>query len=113
MLDSRAARQASWRSGQGVQFRVSEPRKVYRGQNCVLTLASVQWARAWACGDGWGRTRIDQAAFLSRQLRVSPKTIVDLLKNQSWYDPAYTPDEPDPAVWGGLSPAVAMLRLMV
>jgi hypothetical protein len=77
-----------------------------------LTLQNVQWARAWACGEGWGRPRHAQAAFLSQRLRVAPVTIIDMLKNQSWYDPAYTPDQPDPAVWGGLSPTVAMLRLM-
>jgi len=95
-----------------MKFRVSEPRKVYRGQHRVLTHADVRWARAWACGDGWGRPRIDQAAFLSQRLRVSPKTIIELLKNQSWYDPAYVPDQPDPAVWGALSPTVVMLRLL-
>lgn len=111
-IDYRAAQQASRRVG-GLKFRLAQtprPRRV--AQHTRLTWTSVREIRAWAAGEGWGRTMAEQSRVLGARYGVGACTVMDVIRNLSWHDPAYVPGRPDPAVWRGVAPTVALLRLL-
>jgi hypothetical protein len=74
-----------------------------------LTPAIVDELRTWAAREGFGLPRKVQAAALARRYpHVVPATIVDVLKNESWRDPAYAPGAPD-AAWLRTWPIVGLV----
>jgi hypothetical protein len=74
-----------------------------------LTPAIVAELRTWAARDGFGLPRKVQAAALARRYpHVAAGTIVDVLDNESWHDPAYAPGAPD-AAWLRTWPIVGLV----
>lgn len=111
-MDLTFARQASRRVGVAVRLNLHAGRRRNYGHNRRLSRAQVNQARAWAIGEGWGLSRRDQARVLAPVLGVSLPTIKDVLDNQSWFDPAYHPDVPNPNVWANLPLSAVLLRLL-
>jgi hypothetical protein len=110
------ARHASRRLG-GTAFRLgglpqrSNTNRSDHG-NTKLGWSDVRQMRHFAQGAGFGMSIKDQADTLAPRFGVHAVTVTDVLRNLSWYDPAYDPKQPDPEIWGGLPPSVILLRLM-
>lgn len=59
-----------------------------------LTKFEVVEIRKWVRTEGYGLTARDQAHDLSAVYHVSENTILDVIANRSWFDPAYDPSIP-------------------
>ena len=111
------ARHASRRLGGTIPFRLqTRQRRANTGRSDQghgkLNWSQVRAIRRYAQGPAFGMVLSVQANILAGQYGVHAVTVTDILRNLSWYDPQYDPQQPDPEIWGGLPPSMILLRLM-
>jgi hypothetical protein len=103
------AQRAARRVG-GVKFKLEGVRlarrtttpesKSYRGA-AKLTIEEVRAMRRWAAREGFGLTLPQQCNELhSLYPHLKLGSFPEILKNATWFDPSYTPGEPDRDWWG-------------
>lgn len=65
-----------------------------RPVNPKLTKWDVIEIRRWVRAEGFGLPLGQQCDVMAAQFRVATKTVRDVIRNSSWFDPTYTPEVP-------------------
>jgi hypothetical protein len=72
----------------------------------------VREIRRWAQREGWGLSVPEQARQLQRWYPgVTQRALENVLINESWYDPTYDRERPDP-VWWAVTPVLCLLLIL-
>jgi hypothetical protein len=119
-MDYTYAHAAARRAGHGVKFKIAglsmRRRPTGLAPHRRLSRDQVTDIRRWAAGPGFGLARAHQAQLLHRTTfrHVAIPTLIDVLANHSWFDPAYVPGQPDAAYWdqGQATVAAVLLHTM-
>ena len=88
----------------------TRPRRRYK-----LDPVMVAELRRYARQEGFTLRQCDQIRHLQQTAYgygLSGAMLRDILRNLSWYDPAYTPGEPDLAYWRGGSLPVMLMGIL-
>jgi hypothetical protein len=117
------AQRASRRTG-GMKFKLAAVPSFQRRSTAAnsmsyrrrtkLTMEQVRAVREWAGREGYGKTLAEQGRALHAQYpNLKAQSLLDILKNNTWFDPSYTPGEPDREWWGRDSLAHRLPLLLI
>lgn len=88
-------------------------RSRYTSNAYKLNWDTVKTMRAWALDEGWGLTRKRQAEILAKRFGAAVPTVIDVLRNDTWWDGSYVPGQLKPSsTWSALPLPVVLLKLM-
>jgi hypothetical protein len=112
MIDAAMARHASRRCKAAFKVRLPLQGRSRTSHNLKLDARCVAEIRAWASREGYGMPPGEQSRRLAACYKVAPGTIVSVLKNDTWTDPAYVPYAPDVDYLRSLSPIGLTLHVL-